>query len=370
VARPEVGRISRHLMYREVCDKIAELIRKRKLWDQYLAPERELARMFGVSRETVRRGLELLERQGLVARRHGQGTLVLARGRKRGDRAKGRVMVASYEGKGVTSYAGEIMAGLTAAASETGWLLSFVNLKMPAARQEFFEGVGSAGVDGVLLIGVTDRPLVEDLLRLWQGPLVLVDHHFEDLALSSVIDDSEGGARRVVEHLTGQGHRRIGYAEIARRELNPWRYRGYVSGLAAAGIEVDDCLVVPTFSSFDGGRRTGEQLLSLDDPPTAIVAFDDNRAWGVWRAAEARGLEVGRDLALAGYGDYSGRAGFAEDLLTSVRFDIRQLGRAAVEKLDAQIAGRAPRGELVRVPTELIVRQSSRDARVRSGQQG
>jgi DNA-binding LacI/PurR family transcriptional regulator len=349
-------------MYREVSDKIHELIEKQQLWDQYLAPERELARMFGVSRETVRRGLELLERQGILTRRHGQGTLVLSKSRKRDAGSKGRVVVGSYQGAGGGGYVGDMMAGLTSAAAQTGWLLSFSNLMMPAARQEFFEEVNSGQVDGMLLLSFTDRPLVEEVLRVWHGPLVLVDHYFEDLPVTSVIDDSEGGARQVVEHFIELGHRRIGYAEITRREMNPWRYRGYASALGAAGIELDESLIRPTFGSFEGGRGTGDELLSLADPPTAIFAFDDNRAWGVWRAAEARGLEVGKDLALAGFGDQAAKAGFAEDLLTSVGFDGRQLGRAAVNKLDEQIAGKSPRGELVKVPTELTIRQSSRNA--------
>ncbi len=363
MAKPSVGKISRHLMYREVSDKIHELIEKKQLWGQYLAPERDLARMFGVSRETVRRGLELLERQGMLARRHGQGTQVLSKYRKRDDGSKGRVMVGSYQGEGGSGYIGEMMAGLTAAAAQTGWLLSFNNLMMPAARQGFFAELGSGKVDGILLMSFTDRPLVEEFLRLWHGPLVLVDHCFEDLPVTSVIDDSEGGARQVVEHFLELGHRRIGYAEVTRREMNPWRYRGYASALSAAGIEVDESLIRPTFGSFEGGRDSGEELLSMEDPPTAIFAFDDNRAWGAWRAAEARGLEVGKDLALAGFGDQAAKAGFAEDLLTSVRFDARHLGRAAVNKLDQQIAGDSPRGELVKVPTELLIRQSSRNAR-------
>ncbi len=350
-------------MYREVSEKISELIRRQELWDQYLAPERELARMFGVSRETVRRGLELLERQGAVSRRHGQGTLVLAQNRRRSADAKGRVIVGSYQVEAGTGYVGDIMSGLTGAAADTGWLLSFSNMMMPDARQEFFDELRGGGVDGLLLMSFTDRPLVEEILRVWHGPLVLVDHHFEDLRLTGVIDDSEGGARQVVEHLLELGHRRIGYAEMTRRDSNPWRYRGYVAALTAAGIEIDEQLVVPTYGSFDGGMRTGEQLLALKDPPTAIFASDDTRAWGVWRAAEARGLKVGKDLALAGFGDQAAKAGFAEDMLTSVRFDGHLLGRGAVKKLNAQIEGKAALGELVKVPTELLVRESTREAR-------
>jgi LacI family transcriptional regulator len=327
-----------------------------------LAPERELARLFGVSRETIRRGLELLEKQGKVARRHGQGTLVLARAQKQSGESVGRVVVGSYSRGEGGAYTGELMAGLTAAAGRAGWLVSFANLMLPSTRQEFLANLSSGSVDGVLLVSFTDKTLVEELLRTWEGPTVLADHHFEDLPVTSVIDDSEGGARQAVEHLLELGHRRIGYAEITRREMNPWRYAGYAGALRHAGVELDEALVVPTFGSFDGGLRAGEELLSLQDPPTAVLAFDDVRAWGVWRAAEARGLEVGRHLALVGFGDNAAKAGLPEEL-TSVRFDSRLIGRRAVERLQELIAGEGKPGELEVVPTELVIRGSSRNAR-------
>jgi len=349
-------------MYQEVAEKIHDLIRREGLWDQYLIPERELARLFGVSRETVRRGLELLERQGVVSRRHGQGTLVLPKVQKREGGAKGRVTVGSYQVGDGGGYLGEIIAGLTAAAGRAGWLMSFSNLALPAVRQGFFADLSGGQVDGVLLVTFTDRVLIEDMLRVWHGPMVLVDHYFEDLPITGVIDDSEGGARQAVNHLLSLGHRRIAYAEMTRRENNPWRYAGYAGALHDAGLEIEEDLVAPCFGSFDGGRRAGEEFLSMDEPPTAIFAFDDLRAWGIWRAAEARGLEVGKDLALVGFGDTAARAGFPEEL-SSVRFDSRVIGRTAVEKLEEQIDGEGRAGEVVEVATELVIRKSSKDAR-------
>ncbi len=349
-------------MYQEVADKIHDLIKREKLWEQYLVPERELARLFGVSRETVRRGLELLERQGVVSRRHGQGTLVLPKLQKREGNAKGRVIVGSYqEGDGV-GYIGELTAGVTSAAGRAGWLMSFSNLALPTVRQEFFAELSGGQIDGVLLLSFTDRRLLNEMLRVWHGPMVLADHYFEDLPVTGVIDDSEGGSRQAVNHLLSLGHRRIAYAEISRRENNPWRYAGYVGALREAGLEADESLVAPCFGSFDGGRRAGEELLARDDPPTAIFAFDDTRAWGIWRAAEARGLEVGRDLALVGFGDTAARAGLPEEL-SSVRFDSGAIGRLAVEQLEEQINGKGRPREVVTIPTELVIRKSSKDAR-------
>jgi LacI family transcriptional regulator len=194
--------------------------------------------------------------------------------------------------------------------------------------------------------------------------MIMADHHFDGIPVTGVVDDSHGGARLVTEHLLELGHRRIGYVEIARREMNPWRYGGYADALKDAGIRPEPGLVSPSFGSFESGRMAGDALLAARNPPTAVFAFDDVRAWGVWRAAEARGLRVGRDFALAGYGDTAASSGFPE-ALTSVHFNYRKVGQVSVEKLSEYIGGTAGNGEIITLPTKLVVRESSRNARLR-----
>ena len=361
--RARVPKISRHLMYREVAQQVERMIKCKKLRGQLLAPERELADLFGVSRETIRRSLAILERQGLVARRHGQGTQVLPRHKARSGSRKRQILVASY-GQGTGSfYASELLAGLSRGPVNAHWSLTFNDLSIPAMRRELFTALTDKRLDGLLLVAVVDRRLVEEIRGAWAGPLVLVDHYFPGLPVTGVIDDSQGGAVRAVEHLLALGHRRIGYLEMSRRDSNPWRYAGYAQALRAAGVKPTEELIVKSYPSFESGQAATEELLSRSRPPTAIFAFDDLRAWGAWRAAEARGLQVGRDFAIVGYGDTAARVGFPEEL-SSVRVDLQQVGRLAAEKLEALIEGRDRPGELVTLPTELIVRASSKDARV------
>jgi len=361
-------RLARQLIHEEVSRQIRQLIAEQELWDGYLAPERELAELFGVSRESIRRSLRDLEREGLVARQRGQGTLVLPRRREPGERAQARLLIASYGDAGASGdWPRGMLAGLSAASGRANWSLSFSNLQLPAARQDYFAALRAGTIDALLLFGIADRKLAEESLRAWNGPAVLLDHHFEGLPITGVIDDSEGGARQAVEHLIALGHSRIGYVEISVRARNPWRYAGYAGALRDAGIALDERLIRPSSNSFDAGLDAGRQLLEIDDPPTAILVFDDMRAFGVWRAIEARGLVVGRDVALIGYGDTAAQAGFSDEL-SSVRVDAQAMGRAAVEHLFEQLAGRARPGGVITIPAELQLRASSGAARARAGE--
>ena len=65
------------LVYVQVANYIASLIESGKLQSgMRLPPERELAKMFGVAYDTVRRANELLRERGLIVTVHGRGTFV------------------------------------------------------------------------------------------------------------------------------------------------------------------------------------------------------------------------------------------------------------------------------------------------------
>jgi len=351
--------IGRRLMSQEVASRVRLLIEEQELWGKFLAPERELAEAFGVSRDTVRKGLEELEREGVISRRQGLGTQVRAReeaGAGRGP-AAGQVLVGCGTGG-----ASALMSGIAEVAGAERWLAAFGNLVTASGRADFSARLGAGGVDGVILLSVSDARTVRELTAAWSGPVVLADHHFPELPVTGVMEDCAGGIRRAVEHLLALGHRRIGYVEPSRRELNPWKFQGYGEALAAAGLPLDESLIGQAAPQFEAGQLAGERLLALADPPTAIVACCDRVAWGVWRAAEFAGREVGRDLALVGYGDDAGVSGLGEEL-SSVAYDAAEIGRRALGRLIEERAGRARPGEVVLVPTELVVRQSSCDAR-------
>jgi len=341
--------IERRLLYRDVHDKLCETIDAEGLWGKYLSPERELCSLLRVSRKTLRRGLEMLEQRGIVVREASRGVFVLPKAVRASGRRLRRMAV------GLSSIAdGGLIAGLSSQATAQEWQPAFIDLTTPDSRRRLFEELAGGGIDGVLLVSCLDRELVAELTRNWGGAVVLADHWFEDLRVTGVTDDAEGGARQAVNHLLALGHRRIGYVEISRREYNPWRYRGYRLALEEAGIPVDERLVVPSAYSLQSSRLAAEQLLGLDNPPTAILAFDRLRAWGVWRAAELRGMAVGRDLSLVAFD--------RDDVppeLTAVRAEGGRLGRVAVERLTEIADGKAEPGGLVTVPTELVVGQSS-----------
>ena len=98
-------------------------------------------------------------------------------------------------------------------------------------------------------------------------------------------------------------------------------------------------------------------LVGASDRPTAIFAGNDEMASGVYGAAHELGMRIPDDLSIIGFDD----APIATRMwpaMTSVRLPVREMGRAAAEKLfaDPKEAAKAPAAEFT---PALIERQST-----------
>ncbi|MHC4916691.1 MAG: LacI family DNA-binding transcriptional regulator [Planctomycetota bacterium] len=360
-------KISRRLLYEQLAEELKDLIARDRLWGGHLPPERELARTYGVSQDTVRRSLEVLVRDGLVIRRQGQGTRVLPKRRPRRSGEGVRVTLVSDWGQLPPGYAAGILEGLGAGASQAGWNVAFRSLRSPEAEAELLASLSAEPPAGlIIMLGTDPRALVEAVLQRQRVPIVLVDNHLDDLPVTSVRDDSYGGARQAMEHLLELGHTRIGFLDRSDPSVNPWRRQAYDDALRSAGIEPVLELVANCTQTLKAGKAAAERLLRLKNPATAILTTEDFRARGAWSAVEDRGLEVGEDVALASLGGQSYVPGLPVEL-TTLNVDWQEIGQTAVRELGEMMAGRPETAGDVLVPAELIVGRSTRAARVGRG---
>ena len=197
--------------------------------------------------------------------------------------------------------------------------------------------------------------------RLRDVRAVLVNCYTKDRELPAVLPSHSAGARAGVEHLISRGHRRIGMVN-GPEWMDAFRDRaaGYRRALKAAGLAFDPTLLLSGEASLVWGRRGAAGLLAADDPPTALFCASDQLALGAYEEIRARGLAVGRDVAVLGFDDDpSARA--VDPALTTVRVPHEEMGRRAVRHLLALRDG-LDKGVLrghVRLKAPLVVRNST-----------
>jgi LacI family transcriptional regulator len=96
-------------------------------------------------------------------------------------------------------------------------------------------------------------------------------------------------------------------------------------------------------------------LLDLQEPPTAIFAFNDNIAIGTLQAARERGVDVPSQLSVVGFDDVEA-AEIVTPMLTTIRQPLAEMGRMAVSLLERLVEGQRLEALHVELRTQLIVR--------------
>ncbi|AYY15570.1 LacI family transcriptional regulator [Actinobacteria bacterium YIM 96077] len=177
------------------------------------------------------------------------------------------------------------------------------------------------------------------------------------LPVDTVAFENHAGARNLAAELVDLGYRSFGIlAGSARLRTARDRVQGFQDGLVTANIEVDTDNVIHGDFTRDGGHAAMSQLLDRDPDVECVFAANDVMAVGAMTACRDRGVDVPRDIAMAGFDDITTLRDVSP-ALTTVRLPLEKAGRMALElALDAAV-GEPPR--LRHVPGEVVVRQST-----------
>ena len=250
---------------------------------------------------------------------------------------------------------GTVHRSVESAARRAGYSVSSVSLET-VSREELADAVEhllGQRVEGVIMIAGFDEALELARHQDVGVPFVVV---VGDVAPDRREADTAQfeAARAAVRHLVDLGHVEIAHVtgpvnwvEARAREAG-WR-----SAMAEAGLRPAE--PVPGDWSVAGGYRAGQRIAAAGEA-TAVFAANDEMAVGVLRALAEAGLAVPGDVSLVGFDDIPLSA-YLVPPLTTVRQDLRAVGRRAVRTLEAAIGGSSD--EAAVPPPELVVRDST-----------
>ncbi len=190
-------------------------------------------------------------------------------------------------------------------------------------------------------------------------PVVLLNPGQEVDSCDTISIANYQGAREMVEHLIGLGHRRIAMVRGPAANLDAQqRLQGYRDALAAAKLGPDPELEVEGDFTERSGYDALAVLVGRTSRPSALFVGNDHMAIGVMSAMREHGLVVPDDLAVAGFDDIS-MARFTSPPLSSVRVNTALLGERAVELLlRARRSGNPAVKQHEVLPTSLAIRSS------------
>jgi DNA-binding LacI/PurR family transcriptional regulator len=325
----------------------------------------ELSAQLRVSAYAAARALNELSSRGLLVREQGRGSFLTATSAAIAHAGNGAAILQSHPAPRRIAY---VAGDLNHSGLSLG-LLAVFNREMAGTGLQL--AIRSTGQDSALelaelrnlpadgfagaILNVAETP--ENLaqlrdLRRRNFPCVLVDHERSDDDHGAQVSmDHRAVARQAAEKLAAAGHRHIAFIGHTERAAASFEglakmADGYREGLEAAGIALrpDYVKSSPEISGHHAPTREEipfmtyipmNQLLRLNEPPTAIVTLNGHFALGAMLAARDAGLRVPGDISFAGIADVipDARSHGLPYHLSGSKISVDELGRAALAML-------------------------------------
>lgn len=332
-----------------------------------LPSENELSRDYQVSRQTVRKALEILEEKGLTYARHGSGTFVSG---------MSHAFMKSKNIAVITTYLSDyifprVIQGVDQVLTEHGYSILLKNTRNSRSMEaQILTELLKKEIDGLIIepsksqIFCKHMNLYEEL-DAYRIPYVFIQGSYSLMKHKPhvLMDDCKGGYL-VTRHLIEQGRKDILGIFKADDYQGQERHKGYVKALQESGIPYDPERVIWYYTEDRKSHPYMEISQCLSERENAfcdaVVCYNDQIAIDVIRALEEAGLECPNDVAVTGYDD-SYLAQTCRIPLTTIAHPQEKLGQMAAELLLKLIRGEELKEEdkQIVIDPELIVRKST-----------
>lgn len=313
-------------LYRQVYTRILrELDHGTYREGDFLPPERELASNLGVGVVTVRHALRMLQAEGRIQRRRGQGTRVVA---PPPVTIQGQMV--AVVGGGETGVLEERDAALVEGLLGQPDIAAFLCGWQPRVRTQWLRSLTKQRPGAVVLLNPPDRSadLTVVLNSFTQsGVPVVVDGDFVDAGTFDVVGVNHRlGSRRLAAHLLGQSERHVGLLLPGSHRASPrteHMLAGFIEAVTAAGGEFEDDQVfwIRDYHHHRMGHtlhaaymETLARLRTMERTPGTLILGPSSDVDLVRRAMEALVIPEERQPALVPYENQLGVPGPSLDL--------------------------------------------------------
>lgn len=261
----------------------------------------------------------------------------------------------------VTHYYAAVLDGIEDYASKLGYSVISSNSHEDHEREaqalDNFLNMHVEGIIACLAQDTTDYSHFEQLHEMGVPLVFFARCCLEDM-FSQVVGNGDVVAQEATQHMIETGSRRVAFIggpnhlDMVRR-----RKHGYLEALRENRIPIDRDLVVCDKIDFDVARNATLRLLEGENPPEAILAFNDIITYAAFDAIKSKGLRIPEDVAIIGFTD-GDTAAFVTPRLSAIMDQAHVQGTKACQLLMKSINGDEKIYKEV-VPMILKIRESS-----------
>jgi LacI family transcriptional regulator len=216
-------------------------------------------------------------------------------------------------------------------ASQHGYNISFIEQHVGQRRMTYLDYSRCRHFDGIcILCADYEKDEVIALINS-ELPVVTIDYSFQKAF--SIISDNYEGMKRLTNYILRQGHTRIAMIHGVNSLVTRNRIDGFIDTMEENKLTVpQEYLRESLYRNSLIAEEQTIKLLQLPNRPTCILAPDDTAAMGVISGIRKCGLQVVKDISVAGYDGFD-VAKFIGIKLTTVKQDREAIGREAARRL-------------------------------------
>jgi len=317
--------------------------------------ERKLAQNYAVSYDTIRKAVQSLVNEKLLEKIHGKGIFVIdpskAKNKKIG------VLVPTL----TLSYYADMVDVMQKLVINQHYEFSLISRKTPEGIMDYNKlemFLKNTKLDGLLIAGELMKEFYEKLREtLPDMQMIFLDGRVTGEEVNFIKFDDESGAFAATEHLLRQGRKHVLFIDGGRGYINSdQRERGYLAAMQKYNMEPQ--VKYSAGFDYDSGYNAMREILAEGQTPDAIFCVTDLAAMGAMQALTEHNITIPTQVAVVGFSDLR-EAHFTRPPISSVKVDVKEISRLAVDEIIDKIEGRSKSLWQVIFPTHLIVRESS-----------
>ena len=205
------------------------------------------------------------------------------------------------------SYISDIQEGCLESCNAQGYHLLIQPLNHDATEcdNDIKQLINDSQLDGLILTPpFSDQDGVLALISELNIPFVRIGGTYNDHRASYVTANDKEVSRQIIDYLIHLGHQRIGFIKgHDDHQSSALRYQGYLQAFEDNNLIVDETLIGKGDFEFNKAESAAREMLTLNNPPTAIFASNDQMAAAVLKVASQMNISVPHEMSVCGFDD-------------------------------------------------------------------
>ncbi|MDV5358159.1 LacI family DNA-binding transcriptional regulator [Enterobacter asburiae] len=229
----------------------------------------------------------------------------------------------------------EFTKGLETTLAEHGFITMMANTSQERERQQkVLDTLLEHHVAGLVLFPVPGTK-EEDLIRYIKSrtPLLIAMRpmNWNQISVDYVGVDNKAGVMEATEYLISNGHSRIAFIGGISSQA---RFIGYLEAMRLHGIKpwVSDEELYRCEPTRANGYKMMLNIMQSENPPTAVLFYNDLMAFGAMSALGELNLRAGQDISIIGHDGVTAGA-FSNPPLTTIGMEPLSLGEQAAKQI-------------------------------------